>query len=230
MIKKIVAAVLVSAFGAVPLAHAGSVTAFSDLSTFQTALGSTPVTLETFTDAYRFPISTGILNSATNLVTETGPAITPGTIQPGVTYTTPIGTGNFFNIDCCNGTSGPFLDTVTSNGPLTATFDKNTWAFGFNTAGRFIDGLSVTINFAVGPSYSQNFLTNGNDGFYGFMSSGTDIQSVVIGGSRTAMTFAVDNFRFTTAPVPEPETYAMLLAGLSLMGAVSRRRKKHCVE
>jgi len=26
-------------------------------------------------------------------------------------------------------------------------------------------------------------------------------------------------------PVPEPETYAMLLAGLGLMGAVARRRK-----
>lgn len=28
-----------------------------------------------------------------------------------------------------------------------------------------------------------------------------------------------------TAPVPEPETYAMLLAGLGLMGAIARRRK-----
>ena len=37
------------------------------------------------------------------------------------------------------------------------------------------------------------------------------------GGS---MTFALVN-----SPVPEPETYAMLLAGLGLMGAVARRRK-----
>jgi hypothetical protein len=28
-----------------------------------------------------------------------------------------------------------------------------------------------------------------------------------------------------TAPVPEPETYAMLLAGLGLMGAIAKRRK-----
>ena len=28
------------------------------------------------------------------------------------------------------------------------------------------------------------------------------------------------------APVPEPETYAMLLAGLGLIGAASRRKRK----
>lgn len=30
----------------------------------------------------------------------------------------------------------------------------------------------------------------------------------------------------TTAPVPEPETYAMLLAGLGLIGGIARRRKE----
>jgi len=34
----------------------------------------------------------------------------------------------------------------------------------------------------------------------------------------------MDDFIYA-APVPEPETYAMLLAGLGLIGAVSRRRK-----
>ncbi|MEQ1600479.1 MAG: PEP-CTERM sorting domain-containing protein [Methylophilaceae bacterium] len=32
-------------------------------------------------------------------------------------------------------------------------------------------------------------------------------------------------FSVATLPVPEPETYAMLLAGLGLLGAVARRRK-----
>lgn len=31
----------------------------------------------------------------------------------------------------------------------------------------------------------------------------------------------------TTAPVPEPETYAMLLAGIGILGAVARRKKQH---
>ncbi|WP_179958117.1 PEP-CTERM sorting domain-containing protein [Chitinimonas arctica] len=40
----------------------------------------------------------------------------------------------------------------------------------------------------------------------------------------SAGTALIDNF--TINPVPEPETYAMLLAGLGLMGAVARRRNK----
>ncbi|MEO7560424.1 MAG: PEP-CTERM sorting domain-containing protein [Nitrosospira sp.] len=34
------------------------------------------------------------------------------------------------------------------------------------------------------------------------------------------------NFQ-SASPIPEPETYAMLLAGLGLMGAVARRRQRH---
>lgn len=36
----------------------------------------------------------------------------------------------------------------------------------------------------------------------------------------------LDNVRMTVTPVPEPETYAMLLAGLGLMGGIARRKQK----
>jgi hypothetical protein len=36
---------------------------------------------------------------------------------------------------------------------------------------------------------------------------------------------AVDNI-MVAAPVPEPETYAMMLAGLGLLGFAARRRKQ----
>ena len=45
---------------------------------------------------------------------------------------------------------------------------------------------------------------------------------VDVKGSATQGAYSV-----TLAPVPEPESYAMLLAGLGLMGAIARRRKNH---
>src|SRR5207237_617439 len=38
-------------------------------------------------------------------------------------------------------------------------------------------------------------------------------------------TRAVVTYNYVAAPVPEPETYAMMLAGLGLMGFVLRKRK-----
>ena len=43
--------------------------------------------------------------------------------------------------------------------------------------------------------------------------------------------FAIDNLRFGLAgqvvvPVPEPESYAMMVAGLGVLGMVARRRRR----
>lgn len=48
-----------------------------------------------------------------------------------------------------------------------------------------------------------------------------ELSSSVAGVTFSAYTPGV----FTTTPVPEPETYAMLMAGLGILGAVARRRK-----
>lgn len=45
----------------------------------------------------------------------------------------------------------------------------------------------------------------------------------------TAYAMAVHNGDLLAAPVPEPETYAMMLAGLSLLGVMTRRRKQKAV-
>jgi hypothetical protein len=66
----------------------------------------------------------------------------------------------------------------------------------------------------------------------GFASSAVLSSSVVDGtlvlhvfGQYGAASSYAGNLNVTLAPVPEPETYAMLLGGLGLVGAVARRRK-----
>lgn len=49
------------------------------------------------------------------------------------------------------------------------------------------------------------------------------ISKVVLEGSGNY--YAYDDLQFNVTAVPEPETYALLLAGLGMMGAIARRRK-----
>jgi len=59
-----------------------------------------------------------------------------------------------------------------------------------------------------------------NDGlFVGILRDTADIRSISFRGVAV-----VDDFTYAT-PVPEPEAFAMLLAGLVLMGTAARRRK-----
>lgn len=78
-------------------------------------------------------------------------------------------------------------------------------------------------------------------GLAGATSAGTfgngDIAIAVGNGGRTiyngflsdtvASTKLYTNELYSLAPVPEPETYAMLLAGLGLIGTLSRRRREN---
>ena len=50
-----------------------------------------------------------------------------------------------------------------------------------------------------------------------------DIKTFRFGGSYILLAGTADG---TLAPVPEPETYAMMLAGLGMLGFMARRRRK----
>jgi hypothetical protein len=85
---------------------------------------------------------------------------------------------------------------------------------------------SLTANFA--PAFSTSFSAQT---FY------TQSYQFIVNGSNTVLTIAaatagtsygpiIDDVKvsFVSAPVPEPETYALMLAGLGLVGFASRRR------
>jgi hypothetical protein len=78
--------------------------------------------------------------------------------------------------------------------------------------GSFL-GLSLNIDSAV-PNVNFTFVPGNIDVSEAFTSYDTTLG---LSGGGTVL--------FTAAPVPEPETYAMFLAGLGLIGVLSRRRK-----
>lgn len=125
--------------------------------------------------------------------------------------------------------SGQSSDTP--NGNVVTITTPGVTAFGFNY-GSYVnagDPFSVAIN--GGPAYTLNLPdTLSTTGFVGFVSSDL-INSITINNYTPRLNNSFDITRFsvqTAAPVPEPETYAMMMAGLSLLAVVTRRRKaKH---
>lgn len=94
------------------------------------------------------------------------------------------------------------------------------------TATSYFDGQGANLknlSFQTGASINEslNFFKLTNSG-----SSSTGQTVVTKYAGAWSFDAATNSLIYQTAPVPEPETYAMLLAGLGLMGAVARRRRQ----
>jgi hypothetical protein len=69
-------------------------------------------------------------------------------------------------------------------------------------------------------------VTNGDQSFNQAVQftalAGAKITSLVFSSSDNAF----ESANFSITPIPEPETYALMMAGLGVMGFVARRRRK----
>ena len=145
-----------------------------------------------------------------------------------VTAAPPAGdTSKYFTVGPTDGSVGSFK----------STFYNSYFGFNFsspdsyNTISFLRDGNTVI-------SYSGTDLANQIDGVGGLVTGGDRNASWYLNVSvdnaaqyfnevrfsSSSNAFETDNHAFIA--VPEPETYAMLLAGLGLMGFVARRRKQ----
>lgn len=107
-----------------------------------------------------------------------------------------------------------FADSLTFSLSSASTVYADTKIFGGFGGYALFSGTSLIGGLhALGTSATFSGLSAG-DYTFGFLG---------LGGGFTAVSFAANAVAVT--PVPEPETYAMLLAGLGMIGAIARRRR-----
>jgi hypothetical protein len=137
------------------------------------------------------------------------------------------------------GATGPFLATgrtPDNDGPATLTLASGLKEISFLWGSpdlfniltvKSSDGSSAMFT-AAGMGFS---VTNGNQSFAQYVTfvaaAGTMITSLIFDNSPNRNAFEVANFNVT--PVPEPETFALILAGLGAIGFITRRRRNNQV-
>ena len=67
---------------------------------------------------------------------------------------------------------------------------------------------------------------NGDQSFNQFVQFSPSAGTVISTATFASSIDAFETTQFTVTPVPEPETYALMLAGLAALGFVARRRRK----
>ncbi len=121
------------------------------------------------------------------------------------------------------GAAGSFLDHWRFTPASTATFNLNN----VNTSFGLFSGLDATL-YGPGPTAiatdAPNTLVIGPT----LLTAGLQYDLQISGTATAGASYYVGTSYLTSvaAPIPEPETYAMMLAGLGLMGYVARRRRQ----
>ena len=158
--------------------------------------------------------STGLVTNFANNTGAATPSHTIGTGYTGVAYTnsnplTPATATSLYYVN--SSTDELFVATGSFNTPT------------INKVGALGHEILKANGFEIGSNglaYSSFLMDDG---------TGKSILASVnltTGSSAKIGDFVGTINGLTVAPVPEPETYAMLLAGLSIIGAVSRRKNK----
>lgn len=97
----------------------------------------------------------------------------------------------------------------------------STWAWGGNT---WFGGVGLE-NYTTAPGNTDNISLSG-------FAPGTTFYTSLVLDTKSSPNFdsiypSWGSFHVNVLPVPEPETYAMMLAGLGLLGFSARRRKNN---
>ena len=118
-----------------------------------------------------------------------------------------------------------FTDVFTFNmtGPVTANTSLITIGSGLQN----IDFLTADLNGTPLTLSPNGFIETGSLGDFNF--TGPLVLTVTGHSAAAGGTFASYSGTMNVSAIPEPETYAMLLAGLGLIGFMARRRKESAI-
>jgi hypothetical protein len=195
-------------------AQAASFTVFTDRAAFLAAAGA--VTVETFDspDETTIPFLNQTIDVGAFTITDSRSDRTPGYSAIG---TRPIGG------QTVNGTR--FVETfgydVGLDGKAVLAFDAPLRAFGAN----FVSGATNRVQLKIaGESFIKETLTPGS--FFGVIGDTAFSSIVITAPPQSGAVIGFDNVTFSTAAiaVPEPASWAMMIAGFGLAGAAARRR------
>ena len=129
-----------------------------------------------------------------------------------------------FNACGGNTTAGGRNHVSLDGGKATFTFDDPIQAFGAYFTGAQFTGLTLTFN----DGAAQSIEIPGQFGadYVGFTDFGRGISQITFNAGRDQM--AIDDVTFQTAPagVPEPATWALMIAGFGLAGVSVRTRRR----
>ena len=156
------------------------------------------------------PLAGTFSSNGTVIATETGGSIMNFSTDAS---TMPVGTvGNYLS------------DSGTGTTTLTFSTGVSYLSFLWGTPDTY---NVLTVNGVTFHGSDFGFPDNGVPGSGGYVqftgTEGTLINTLAFSNSPQTNAFETANYSIT--PVPEPETYALLLAGLGVMAFVARRRK-----
>lgn len=95
--------------------------------------------------------------------------------------------------------------------------------FGSNLEGQFTPGTTIILTALDGTSTTWVLPESETSSFVGFVST-SPLNSVVVGTFGEGYWPTANNLTLAAA-VPEPGTYGMMLAGLGVLGCLTRRRR-----
>ncbi|MEO8080990.1 MAG: PEP-CTERM sorting domain-containing protein, partial [Caldimonas sp.] len=146
-----------------------------------------------------------------------GPSTVIQDREPGWSATVGAGLGVYHTTDPVDTSD----DNITAGEMLTLTFDQ---VVTLSAIGLRADGHNFT-NWADGSTFLFNgvstLLPKGT-GFIDGLSVTGSVFTFAYGGQKPDQFYLSS---LTVAPVPEPETFALLAAGLALTGFIGRRRR-----